>query len=51
MLSLEELRASLQRSDLSDERVAAVRDTLYTLANMLIDDYLAEQDRRPPPSA
>lgn len=42
------MRRLLNRPDLSDERVAAVRDVLYTLADMLIDDYLAQRDAPPP---
>ena len=48
MMSIEELRQVLKRPDLSDERVAALRDALYGLAEMLIDDYLAGQDARAP---
>lgn len=48
MLSIEELRRILKQPDLSDERVTAIRDMLCCLADMLIDDYLAERDARPP---
>jgi hypothetical protein len=44
MLSLDELRRLLRRPDLSDDETAAARDLLSTLADMLIDDYLAERD-------
>ena len=44
MLSLDELRRHLRRPDLSDEQAAAARDLLSALADMLIDDYLAERD-------
>lgn len=48
MLSLEELRQALGRSDLTDDQVTETRDFLYWLTDALIDDYLADQDRRLP---
>jgi hypothetical protein len=48
MMSLEELRQALGRPDLSDERTAALRDVLYGLADMLIDDYLTGQEAADP---
>lgn len=44
MLSLDDLRRLLNRPDLPDEEAEAARTLLTTLANMLIDDYLAERD-------
>jgi hypothetical protein len=44
MLTIEELRQALGRPELTDAQVAEVRDFLYGLANMLIDDYLAGLD-------
>ncbi len=44
MLSLDELRRLLRRPNLSDEQAAEARNLLSTLADMLIDDYLAERD-------
>ena len=44
MLSIEECRRDLGESaeGMSDERVAEFRDTLYTIVENIIDDYIAE---------
>jgi hypothetical protein len=42
VLSIDDIRRSLERPDLTDEQAAEVRDLLYTLARLLIADYLAE---------
>jgi hypothetical protein len=44
MLSLDELRRLLDRPDLTDAQATKIRDLLSTLADMLIDDYLAERN-------
>ena len=44
MMSTDELRRLIKRPDLSDEQIKEIRATLYTLAEMLIDDYLREKD-------
>lgn len=44
MLSLDELRRLLKRPGMSDADAEAARTLLSTLADMLIDDYLAERD-------
>lgn len=44
MLSLDELRRLLHRPDLTDEQAAEARDLLANLADMLIDDYMAERN-------
>ena len=48
MMTLDELRQSLGRPGLTDEEAATVRDFLYGLANMLVDDYVAGKGVPPP---
>ncbi len=44
MLSIEELRKSLKRPELSDDQVAGLRDTLYCFARVLVEGYLRERE-------
>ena len=44
MLSLDALRQLLKRPDMPDAEAEAARTLLTTLADLLIDDYLADRD-------
>jgi hypothetical protein len=43
MLSIEELRKSLNRPNMSDEQVAEIRDALYCFARIFVEGYLRER--------
>ena len=49
MLSIEECRRVLGDPDLSDERIAELRDALHAFAVLFVDEYLREaRERRLP---
>jgi hypothetical protein len=43
MLSVEECRTILGQTELTDEQVAEIRDTLYGFAQTLVEEYLRER--------
>lgn len=43
MLSIAKCRALLKGHDLTDEQIERVRDLLYQLSNLLIENYLSKK--------
>ncbi len=48
MLSIEECRKILGKPELTDEQVAEIRDTLYSFAHAMVDEYLRRRGHKRP---
>lgn len=44
-LSIEQCRKYLKNCEYTDEQVEEIRDSLYQLANVLVDDYLNKKEK------
>ncbi len=48
MLSIDECRKILGKPELTDKQVAEIRDSLYSFAHAMVDEYLRRRGHRRP---